>query len=121
IGGLRHSGGAPGNYSNSAVTGIAAGNATPASREEAILQARVARARLSGPSQITKDASVAEMDADGNLTILVQGTNDWVCFPGNENRDRRRPNVLRPYGPAVDEGRDGQETQADEYGTRADL
>ena len=23
---------------------------------------------------------------NGNLIVLRQGTNDWVCFPGNENR-----------------------------------
>jgi hypothetical protein len=47
---------------------------------------RVRRARLSGPEHVTKDAPVAEIAADGNMTVLVQGTNEWVCTPGNENK-----------------------------------
>src|ERR1700683_953883 len=47
---------------------------------------RVRRARLSGPEHVTKDATVAEIAADGNMTVLVQGTNEWVCTPGNENK-----------------------------------
>jgi hypothetical protein len=98
ISGARNSGGASGSYTNSAITGINSDKRAPASREDAVLQARIARARLSGPSQITKDASVAEMDADGNLTILVQGTNHWVCFPGNENVIGDVPMCCDPMG-----------------------
>jgi hypothetical protein len=47
---------------------------------------RITRARLSGPEQATKDATVAEMAADGTMTVLVKGTNEWVCTPGNENK-----------------------------------
>lgn len=40
---------------------------------------------LSGPAVITKDATVAEMDRQGNMTVLRPGANEWVCVPGNQN------------------------------------
>jgi hypothetical protein len=47
---------------------------------------KIARAMRSGPYEITKDATVAEMDHHGNMTeVLRQGANGWVCTPGNEN------------------------------------
>jgi len=33
---------------------------------------RITRARLSGPEQVTKDGTVAEMAADGTMTVLVK-------------------------------------------------
>ena len=61
---------------------------------------RITRARLSGPEQVTKDATVAEMAADGTMTVLVKGTNEWVCTPGNENKNRRPTDVPAiPIGP----------------------
>jgi hypothetical protein len=50
-----------------------------------IVKAKIRRALLSGPEIITKDATVAEMDAVGNMTVLRPGTNQWLCVPGNEN------------------------------------
>ncbi len=48
---------------------------------------KIARAMRAGPTSVTKDATIAEMDRHGNLvTILRQGTNDWICLPGDENR-----------------------------------
>ena len=64
---------ASGAYSNSAITMQPPGNAVPASRQERLLAAKIARAMLSGPHAITKDATVAEMGADGNLVIFRQG------------------------------------------------
>ena len=72
--------------------------AVRSSEEDRVLQAKVTRARRSGPTQITKDASVAEMDAKGNVTILVQGTNHWVCFPGDENEIGNVPMSCDPMG-----------------------
>jgi hypothetical protein len=76
--------GASGAYSNSAITMVPSEKALPASKQERVLAAKIARAMLSGPREITKDATVAEMGADGSLVILRQGTNNWVCFPGDE-------------------------------------
>ena len=67
-------------------------------QEERILAAKIARAMLSGPRQITQEATVAEMGADGNLVILRQGTNDWVCFPGDENKIGNVPMCADPMG-----------------------
>jgi hypothetical protein len=47
---------------------------------------KITRARLSGPEQVTRDATVAELGANGTLRVLAKGTNEWVCVPGNENK-----------------------------------
>jgi hypothetical protein len=40
-----------------------------------------------GLLEITRNATVAEMDHHGNMAnILRPGTNGWVCVPGDENR-----------------------------------
>lgn len=59
---------------------------------------KIARARLSGPSQITKDATVADLTPGGGMVILEQGTNDWTCFPGDENHIGNVPMACDPMG-----------------------
>jgi hypothetical protein len=59
---------------------------------------RITRARLSGPEQVTKDATVAEIAADGTMTVLVKGTNEWVCTPGDENKIGAPPMCMNPMG-----------------------
>ncbi len=59
---------------------------------------RIRRARLAGPEVVTKDATVAEMAADGSLIILAKGTNEWVCTPGNENKIGAPPMCMNPMG-----------------------
>jgi hypothetical protein len=54
-------------------------------RAEAIKQEKIRRAMLAGPSCITRDATVAEMDREGTLSVLRAGTNDWVCVSGDQN------------------------------------
>src|SRR5580700_953614 len=62
------------------------GNAmTDNSMADEIVNAKIRRALLSGPDSITREATVAEMDAEGKMTVLRPGTNRWVCVPGNEN------------------------------------
>ena len=53
--------GASGAYSNSAIAMMPPGQALPASEQERVLGIKIARAMLSGPREITKDARVAEM------------------------------------------------------------
>jgi hypothetical protein len=65
---------------------------------DALTAEKIRRARLSGPSQVTANATVAEMDAQGRLTVLSKGTNDWVCCPGNENIVGDVPMALDPMG-----------------------
>jgi hypothetical protein len=74
------------------------GKAVPASEQERVLGIKIARAMLSGPREINKDAIVAEMASDGTLIILRQGTNDWVCFPGDENEIGNIPMCADPMG-----------------------
>jgi hypothetical protein len=50
-----------------------------------VVKAKIRRALLSGPYSITREATVAELDAQGKMTVLRPGSNQWVCVPGNEN------------------------------------
>jgi hypothetical protein len=59
---------------------------------------KITRARLSGPEQVTKDATVAEIAADGTMTVLAKGSNEWVCTPGNENKIGDPPMCMNPMG-----------------------
>jgi hypothetical protein len=68
------------------------------SMTDPITNEKIRRARLSGPSQVTANATVAEMDAQGRHTILLKGTSEWVCFPGNENVIGDVPMALDPMG-----------------------
>ena len=53
----------------------------PASKESD--RAKIERAILAAPPNVAKDATVADMDGQGNLTILRPGTNGFTCMPGN--------------------------------------
>ncbi len=59
---------------------------------------KIGRARLSGPSQVTKDATVADLAPGGNMTVLHKGTNEWTCFPGDENAIGNVPMACDPMG-----------------------
>ncbi|MCY9656491.1 hypothetical protein P5G65_15525 [Paenibacillus chondroitinus] len=90
--------GASGSYSNSAIAMMPPGQSVPTSKQEQALAIKIARAMLSGPRHITKDATVAEMREDGKLIILRQGTNHWICFPGDENQIGNPPMCADPMG-----------------------
>jgi hypothetical protein len=53
------------------------------SMAEEIKNEKIRRAMLAGPSTVTGEATVAEMDHQGNLTVLRPGKYDWVCIPGD--------------------------------------
>ena len=59
---------------------------------------RITRARLAGPEQVTRNATVAELGSDGSMTILVKGSNEWGCVPGNENKVGDPPMCMNPMG-----------------------
>lgn len=65
-------------------TGAAAASAQPS--ESGIVEAKIRRALLAGPAGLTKDATVIDRDAAGNVIVLRQGTNKWICMPGDENK-----------------------------------
>lgn len=78
--------GNPGSFSPAAI-GHPVPGVTAAPDSDPTKAVKIARAMRAGPIQITRDATVAEMDNHGNLaTILRQGTNEWICVPGDENR-----------------------------------
>jgi hypothetical protein len=66
--------------------------------EEEIKNEKIRRAMLAGPSIVTSDATVAEMDRQGNMTVLRPGTNDWVCIPGDQNVIGQPDMALDPMG-----------------------
>lgn len=81
-----HSNGAAGYFSTAALAQPATDvSASPG--DEVTKAVKIARAMRAGPIQITREATVAEMDSHGNLAkILRSGTNGWICVPGDENR-----------------------------------
>lgn len=67
-------------------------------RAEEIKKEKIRRAMLAGPSSVTAEATVAEMDHEGKLTVLRPGTNEWVCVPGDQNIVGRPDMALDPMG-----------------------
>jgi hypothetical protein len=55
------------------------------SMADEITKEKIRRALLAGPDSVTREATVAEMDAQGKMTVLRPGRNQWVCVPGNQN------------------------------------
>lgn len=91
----RHHAGARVAASESGVSPSAIGGNSMA---DEIIKEKIRRARLSGPPTVTDEATIAEMDAQEKLTILHKGTNQWICFPGNENIIGDGPMSLDPMG-----------------------
>ena len=65
---------------------------------EEIKKEKIRRAMLAGPSSVTAEATVAEMDHQGNLTVLRPGKNEWVCVPGDQNIVGRADMATDPIG-----------------------
>jgi hypothetical protein len=65
---------------------------------EEIVKEKIRRALLSGPDCVTREATVAEMGAQGKMTVLRPGTNQWVCVPGDENIIGQTDMSLDPMG-----------------------
>src|SRR5215468_9020092 len=55
----------------------------PQSASEESATAKIRRALAAGPSSITNNATVAEIDPEGGMTVLRRGTNDFTCMPGD--------------------------------------
>lgn len=65
---------------------------------EEIRKEKIRRAMLAGPPSVTAEATIAEMDHQGNLTVLRPGTNEWVCIPGDQNVVGRPDMAIDPMG-----------------------
>ncbi len=46
-------------------------------------QAKIARALSAGPPEVAKSARVVDTDAQGEMTVLREGSNGFTCMPGN--------------------------------------
>jgi hypothetical protein len=46
-------------------------------------QAKIKRALSAAPPEIAKAAKVVDMDDQGKMTVLREGTNGFTCFPGH--------------------------------------
>jgi hypothetical protein len=55
----------------------------PAQQTSMTTADKIALALSAGPSNITKNATVADVGPGGKMTILRAGTNDFTCFPGD--------------------------------------
>ena len=75
-----------GNYSNAAIALPQQQTLSPYSEDNLEKAVKLARAMRSGPAEITRDATIAEMDHEGIMTVLREGNNGWICTPGNENK-----------------------------------
>jgi hypothetical protein len=74
------------------------GNAMTDDMADEVVKAKIRRALLSGPASVTREATVAEIDAQGKMTMLRPGANQWVCVPGNENIIGQADMCLDPMG-----------------------
>lgn len=54
-----------------------------ANAAEETKETKIKRAMSAGPTEISKDAKIADMDANGKMTTLREGNNGWTCFPGH--------------------------------------
>ncbi len=57
----------------------------PQSASEESTTEKIRRALAAGPASITNNATVAEIDSEGGMTVLRRGTNDFTCMPGDPN------------------------------------
>ena len=69
---------------NHGLTGVSASHGENSVYDE-ISTEKIRRSLLAGPDCITREATVAEIGAQGKMIVLRPGTNQWVCVPGNQN------------------------------------
>ena len=74
-----------GSYSNAAIALPDAASLRKPARSKSAPSGSHARCAR-GRAPLRRHATVAEMDKSGRMTeVLRQGTNEWVCMPGNED------------------------------------
>jgi hypothetical protein len=49
-------------------------------------EAKVKRALSAAPGDVAKSAKVMDMDEQGKVTVLREGTNGFTCFPGHPEK-----------------------------------
>ena len=58
--------------------------------------AKIANAMSAAPAALLRNASVAEMNEDGSMKELRQGTNGWTCVPDDPSTPGNDPMCLDP-------------------------
>src|SRR5437762_10495003 len=56
--------------------------------------AKIANAMSAAPAALSRNASVAEMNEDGSMKELRQGTNGWTCVPDDPSSPGNDPMCL---------------------------
>ena len=91
------------------------------SMADEITKEKIRRALWAGPDSVTREATVAEMDAQGKMTVLRPGRNQWVCVPGNQNIIGEADMCCDPMGIAMDDGLPREEAETNECHAGTDL
>ena len=52
---------------------------------------KIANAMTAGPAAVSRDASVVEMNEDGSMKLLRQGSGVWTCVPDTPTRSPPAP------------------------------
>src|SRR6202035_1339875 len=58
--------------------------------------AKIANAMSAAPPAVSRNASVMEMTADGNMRMLRKGTGEWTCVPDDPSTPGNDPMCLDP-------------------------
>jgi hypothetical protein len=58
--------------------------------------AKIANAMSTAPPAVSRNASIMEMTADGNMRMLRKGTGDWTCVPDDPSTPGNDPMCLDP-------------------------
>ena len=58
--------------------------------------AKIANAMSAAPRAISRDATIAEMNADGTMKVLRKGTGAWICIPDDPSTPGNDPMCLDP-------------------------
>jgi hypothetical protein len=58
--------------------------------------AKIANAMSAAPPAVSRNASVMEMTADGNMKLLRKGTGEWTCVPVDPSTPGNDPMCLDP-------------------------
>jgi hypothetical protein len=76
-----------------ALVGAAAQAANTAPKTDA---AKIINAMTAAPPNLSRNATIAEMNEDGTMKVLRKGTNEWTCVPDDPSTPGDDPMCLDP-------------------------
>lgn len=65
-------------------------------QDDADMQAKIDNAMSAAPSDVSAEATILDVNADGEIIELRAGTNEWSCFPDNPGSPGNDPICLDP-------------------------